>query len=105
MGAVNVGHTDTFTIQQLDANGNPMLTPVAFDSPPVWSDTPSDPGVDTCAAAADGSSAVLSALAAGSDAVSVTAIAAGVSFSASVLVTVTAAPQVLSSIAIVESIS
>jgi hypothetical protein len=108
MGTVNVGHTDTMTIQQLDQNGNPMLTPVPFATPPVWANAPSAPGVDSFVAAADGSSAVLTALSAGTDTVTVTASAVvngnTVSFSATDLVTIAAAPQVLSSIAIVENI-
>jgi len=106
MSSINVGHTDTFTIQQNDANGNPMQPDaiVPWDSPPQWSNSPSAAGVDTFVVSADGTSAVLTATAPGSDSVSVTATAGGKSFSASVMVTITAAPQVLTSISIIEDV-
>src|SRR5271170_6122933 len=77
MITVNVGHQVECTIEELDQNGNPMLTPVAPGSAPVWTDTPSTPPVDTFTPAPDGSSALLVATAVGADTVNVTAVYGG----------------------------
>jgi hypothetical protein len=100
MITVNVGHEVLCTIEQLDQNGNPMLTAVVADSPPSWSDTPATPPVDTFTPAADGSSATLVATAVGTDTVNVSASFGGKTYTASLAVTIAAAPQVLTSIAI-----
>jgi len=97
---VSVGHMVTCTLEYLDQNGNPMLTPVTPDSPPVWTDAPSAPGVDTNSVSADGLTDVVSALAVGSDTVGVTVIVGGKTFTDSTLITITAAPQVLTSVQI-----
>jgi hypothetical protein len=95
---LSVGHTVSFSILYLDQNGNPMLVAPVPDSPPVWSD--STPATGTLVVAANGQSAVETALAAGGDTVSLTVLVGGKSFAASVGLTVAAAPQVLSTVAI-----
>lgn len=98
----NVGHVDTMSIVYLDALGLPMLTPVTPDSVPVWAQ--STPATDALAVAASGLSATATGLAAGTDTISLTVIVGGVSFSATQDLTVDAAPQVLTSVAIANSI-
>jgi hypothetical protein len=95
---VAIGHKVNCTLAFLDQNGNPMLTPVTPDSPPAWSD--STPATGTLTAAPDGLSASEAAIAAGSDTISVTVIVGGVSFAATLGVTVSPAPQVMTSVAI-----
>ena len=97
---VNVGHQIAFSITYVDTSGNPMLTPVTPDSPPTWTDAPSAAGVDTFTASADGNTALLVAEAAGSDTVSLSVTVGGVTFTASDLVTISAAPQVLGGVEI-----
>ena len=104
MTALTVGHMDTLGIEYLDTTGAPMLTPVTPDSPPVWTNAPSTPPVDTFVVAADGSSAVLTATAAGADTVTLTVIVGGVTFTASDVFVISAAPQVLGSVAITDTI-
>lgn len=96
--SVNVGHTVSMKISFLDTNGNPMLTPVTPDSPPIWSN--SSPATGQLTAAPDGLSAVESAIAAGSDVVSLSVTAGGQVFSATLAIDVSAATQVLGSVAI-----
>ena len=98
--SVNVGHQIAFSINYVDTNGNPMLTPVTPDSPPTWTDAPSAAGVDTFTSSADGTTALLLATAAGSDTVSLSVTVGGVTFTASDLVTISAAPQVLGGVEI-----
>jgi hypothetical protein len=86
------------TISFLDQNGNPMLTAVTPDAPPTWSDT--TPATGTLTPAAGGLSATEAAIAAGSDVVNVALTVGGAAFSASLGITVSPAPQVLTSIAI-----
>ena len=100
--SVTVGHVIDFSILYVDTAGNPMLTPVTPDSPPVWTNVPS--AADTFAASADGTTAVLTAVAAGSDTVGLTVIVGGVTYTASDLVTVNAAPQVLGGVQIVATV-
>jgi len=96
---VNVGHVATTVIsQQLDQNGNPMLVPVAFDSPPVWTQT--TPATDTLAPAANALSATETALAAGTDTVTCTVLVGGKAYAAQQPLTVTPAAQVFSGIAL-----
>ena len=104
MTQLTVGHVDTLTYVIVDANGNPMIPQPALDSPAVWTDAPSAAGVETFAAAADGTSAVVTATAAGSDTVGLTVIVGGKTFTASDLITVSAAPQVASGVQIVDTV-
>ncbi len=103
--SVSVGHQIAFSIEYVDTAGNVMLTPVTPDSPPTWTDAPATPPVDTFTVAADGSTALLMASAAGSDTVSLSVTVGGVTFSASDLITITAAPQVLGGVNIVSVVS
>lgn len=105
MTQLSVGHTDTLTYVIVDQNGNPMIPQPALDSPAVWTDAPSASGVDTFAAAADGTSAVVTALAAGSDTVSLSVVVGGKTFTASDLITISAAPQVASGVQIVDTVA
>lgn len=104
MEQLTVGHTDTMTIVYLDASGNPMLAPVTPDSPPIWTNTPSTPPVDTLTVSADGGIAVLAATAAGSDTVNLSVTVGGKTFTAMQSITISAAPQVLTSVTIQNSI-
>jgi hypothetical protein len=109
MVQATVGHTITNTIKQLDGKGNPMLTPVKYESPPAWTQT--TPATDTMAVSADGTSNVLTSAndAGGTDSVTVVAVAvpqpggSPVSFTATVSVEYDPAPQVLTSI-VIESV-
>lgn len=103
MTTLNVGHTDTMVLQQVDTNGNPMLTPVPYDSPPAWSQV--TPATDSMAPSADGTQNVVTAVAAGTDTITATAVVGGKSYTASVALTVTPAPQVLGGIKILETVS
>ena len=91
--SVNVGHQVAFGWEWIDGNGNPppagTVLPVP-DSTPTWSDSPSAAGVDTFTSSADGSTALLQALAPGSDTVSLAVVFQGVTFTATDLVTIAA---------------
>jgi hypothetical protein len=93
-----VGHTLNMAVGFLDQHGNPMLTAPTPDSPPGWTNT--TPATETIAPAADGLTCVGTPVAAGSDQVSLSLAVGGVSFTASLDVTVTAEAQVLTSVAI-----
>ena len=95
---VTVGHQIACSISYLDQNGNPMLTTPTPDSPPVWANT--TPATETIVPSADGLTCQATTVAVGTDVISVTDIVAGVSFSATLAVNVTAVPQVLTNIAI-----
>lgn len=95
---VNVGHSVSMSIEYLDANGNPMLTTPVPDAPPTWSDT--TPATGKLTVAPDALTATELALAVGSDLVNLSLMVGGISFAASQGIAVTAAPQVLTSIAI-----
>lgn len=99
---VNVGHTVTNTIVYLDQNGNVMLQTPVPDKAPVWTDSGSaaNPPLDSVNVSPDGSTAVVTALSAGTDNLSVALTVGGSAFSASVAIGITPAPQVLTSIAI-----
>ena len=92
--SVTVGHQVAFGWEWIDANGNPppagTVLPVP-DSTPTWADAPSAAGVDTFTSSADGSTALLVASAPGSDTVTFTAVFQGTTFTASDLVTISAA--------------
>jgi hypothetical protein len=95
---VNVGHSVTMTLTYLDQNGNPMLTPPTPDSPPSWSDT--TPATGTLTEQPGNLEAIETAVAPGNDVVSVSVVVGGQTFSASLGITVQAAPQVLTSVEI-----
>lgn len=98
----NVGQTTSFSIEYLDQNGSPMLVVPVPDAAPAWSQT--NPAAETLTAAADGNTASVLGMAAGSDTVKVDLAVHGVSFSATIDMTVIAvAGQTLTSIAIVAS--
>lgn len=100
---LSVGHTAALGVIYLDQNGNPMLATPTPDSPPQWSDTTS--ATDTLTVGPNGNTATLAAIAAGDDTVNLTVVVAGATFSASLGVTVQAAPQVLTSVKISSVIS
>lgn len=99
--ALTVGHTASFTLLFLDANGNPMLTTPTPDTPPVWTDSTPATGTLT----SNGLTASEIAIAAGSDTVSVALSVGGVAFTASQVLTVSAAAQVLTSVQIETSVA
>jgi len=99
---VNVGHSVNMTIAYLDANGNPMLTPPTPDTPPTWTNTSTSVG--TLTVAGGGLTATELAIAPGSDVVNLSLTVDNVAFSATLAVTVDAAPQVLTSIQIVPAV-
>jgi hypothetical protein len=99
--AVSVGHTVNCTLVYLDQNGNPMLTTPTPDAAPVWSNTPA---TETLTPAPGGLTASALAIAAGTDTISVALSVGGVAFTASLPVTVSAAPQVLTSVAIAATV-
>lgn len=101
--AVNVGHTVGLSLVFTDQNGNPMIPQPTPDASPAvtWTD-------DNTAAATlttQGAEAQDVAVAAGTDNVSVSADVGGVSFAATIAVIVSAAPQVLSGVEIVATVS
>lgn len=100
---LEVGQTLNMALVFLDQAGNPMTTTPTPDSPPAWVD--STPATETLTVDGTGLAATGTPLAPGTDTVSVTVVVGGVSFSASLDVTVTAAPQVLTSIAIVPTVA
>lgn len=100
----NVGHTDTMSIAYFDALGNPMLTPPMPDAPPTWTDT--TPATATLTAVGPSNlTATEVGIAAGSDTVTLSLSVGGVAFTATQVVNVTAAAQVLTSIGIVNTIA
>jgi hypothetical protein len=104
MQNVTVGHEVDMAIAYLDQAGNPMLTAPTPDAPPVWASAPSAPGVDALTVAADGMTAVAKALAAGQDTISVDVKVGGKDFTATLQLSVNAAPQVLTSVAIASNV-
>ena len=99
---VSVGHQVNCSIIWKDANGNPMLITPTPDAPPAWTNT--TPAVDTLTVAAGGLTAVDAALAPGADTVSLALAVGGVAYAAALPVTVSAAPQVLTSIDIAATV-
>lgn len=97
---LSLGHNVECTLVVLDQNGNPMLTPVAFAAPPVWSNT--TPAVETIVPSADGLTCEGTLLTVGTDSITVTATLPGgtAPLTASVAVTVDPAPQVATSLSI-----
>jgi hypothetical protein len=93
----NVGQTSTLSIHYWDATGAEITAPV-LDSPASWSQT--TPATDTLTASADGNSATVVGLAAGSDTVQVQVMVGGKQFSATIDVTVAASAPALDHITI-----
>jgi hypothetical protein len=100
---VSIGHTVNCSISYLDAIGNTMLITPTPDAPPVWTDT--TPATGTLTTVPGGLAASELAVAAGSDTVSVSLAVGGVTYAASAPIIVSPAPQVLTSIAIVTSVT
>ena len=75
-----------------------MATPPTVDAPPTWSNTVTS--TDTVTPAADGLSAEITPLAAGTDAISVSLNVGGKNYSVTVDVTVDAPAQELTSLGI-----
>jgi hypothetical protein len=84
----DVGQTTSFSIEYLDQNGSLMLVPQSPDAAPAWSQT--NAAVELLVAAADGNTASAKGLVAGSDTVKVDLKVSGVSFSATIDMTVNA---------------
>jgi hypothetical protein len=105
MTTLNVGHQDKMTIVYLDQNGNPMQSPVTPDAPPSWSNSPNPPDCDTFVVASDGNSAILTAVAEGSDTVNLSVTVNGKTFAAVDMITIVAAPQVLTSVSIADNVT
>lgn len=101
---VTVGHQVDYSYEFVDVNGNPMQTPPTPDHNPTWSDSPSAAGVDTFTPAANGATAVVQALAAGSDTVSFSVSVGGVAYTASDQVLIAAAPQVLGGVKLIATV-
>ncbi len=99
MTDVSIGHTVVDTIVYLDQNGNPMLVTPVPDSPPTWTNIAAAT-VDTMVVSADGSTDTISALASGVDTITVNVVVGGKTFTAVQQLSIAAAPQVLSSVAI-----
>ncbi len=97
----DVGQTTPLSIAYFDQNGSPMLVNPTPDSPPVWSQT--DATVDDLVAAGDGLTASAKGLAAGAETIKVDLAVGGMSFSATLDMTVVAVvpTQTLTSIGIV----
>lgn len=100
---LSVGHSAALSIVYLDQNGNPMLAAPTPDSPPTWSNT--TPATATLTEGPGNLTATEAAIAAGSDVVNLAVVVGGKSFSASLGVTVAAAPQVLTSVSIAAIVS
>jgi hypothetical protein len=100
---LSVGHVLDMGLEFLDQSGNPMLTTPAPDAVPTW--TGATPATETLAVAASGLTCVGTPLAVGTDTVTVMLTVGGVAFTAVLDVTVTAAPQVLTSVAITAAVA
>lgn len=99
---VNIGHAVNMSIVFLDQNGNPMLTAPTPDAAPTWTD--STPATGTLVPAADGLSAVETAVAAGADVVTLSLTIGGTAFTATLPITVAAVAQVLTSVDIIAAV-
>lgn len=103
MVKVNIGHTMALSIIYLDQNGNPMLANPVLDTKPVW--TNSTPATETLAPSADGTTAVATTVAVGTDTITLQVASGGKSFNATLAVEVDPAPQVLTSVSINSTVS
>jgi hypothetical protein len=99
---LTIGHKLGLSIQVLDQNGNPMLTPVVYDAAPVWSNT--TPATETLSVATDGQTATGTPVAPGLDTVSVSFSIGGKVFNASLGVEIDAAPQIATSAVIIATV-
>ena len=98
MENVTLGHVIALAISYLDQNGQPMVTAPTPDSPPTWTDT--TPATETLVVAADGSTAQATPIAVGTDTINLSVVVGGATFAAALNVNVSAAPQVLTSVAV-----
>ena len=101
---VAVGHQVNMSIVYLDQNDAPMVTTPVPDAPPSWTDAQNPAGDMTLVVAADSNSAVETAVAAGGDVVSLALSVGGVAFAATQPITISPAPQVLTSVDIVSAV-
>ena len=103
--SLNIGHTVSVAIAYFDQHGNPMLVEPKPDTAPVpaWTNTTS--ATETLAVSADGLSCVGTPIAVGTDVISLALSVGGVMYSATLGVTVTAEPQVFTSIGLVPTVS
>ena len=101
---VSVGHQVQASIRWLDQNGNDMATTPTPDSPPSWTDVESPIGDMTLVVAADSMSAVETAVAAGTDVLTLALVVGGVSFSNTLPITITGAQQTLTSVDIAATV-
>ena len=101
---VAIGHQVQMTIEYLDQNGVVMVITPTPDSPPSWTDAQNPAGDMTLVVAADSMSAVETAVSAGGDVVTLGLSVGGVAYSATLPITISPAPQVLTSIDIVATV-
>ena len=101
---VAIGHQVQASIVYLDQNGAPMLTTPTTDSPPSWTDVENPIGDMTLAVAADSMSAVETAVAAGSDVLTLALVVGGVSFSNTLPITISPEAQTLTSVDIAATV-
>lgn len=101
--ALTVGHKVACSLEFMDQFGNPMLVTPKPDAAPVWSDT--TPVTGTLTPSPDGLTASELAIAAGTDTIAVLLAVGGVQFKASIDLAVSAAPQVLTTIGILATVS
>ncbi len=101
---LTAGHTDAMSIAYFDQNGLPMVTAPTPDAPPTWVNVPSSADTFTVAGPSN-LTASLAALAEGTDSVTLTVVVGGVTFTAVQPVNIAAAPQVLTSVEIVNAVT
>ena len=105
---VSVGHKVICTYQINDQNGNPMNPQPPLVQPASWTDAPSPAGVDISTVSADGSTDLVAALAVGQDTVGLSVMVsvggANQTFTDSLMVTVSHAAQVPTSVVIVATV-
>jgi hypothetical protein len=100
------GHSDSMSIVYLDQFGQPMIVNPTPDTPPSWSNAPAPSNDDTLTVAGPGNlTAVLAALAAGTDTVTLNVVVGGATFTAIQPVNISAAPQVLTAVEIHNAVS
>lgn len=99
---LRIDEIDNLTIAVLDASGNPVTPPVTFDSPPVWALVDTASSGASLVPDASGLSAVLTPGAVGSTVtLNLTGVIGGVTFTASLDVTIVAGVSTVASISIV----